>query len=115
MKKQDPSATRVSPFLRALALLLDLGLFAGLAVSLVSGIDYLTYSFLGSSGAQFNATLMSFPILLLYMLYFSSMNIKNHCQNWLTQIIMSRGKFLICRSDKIFHSVVVTFKASLIR
>ena len=72
MKKQDPSAARVSPFLRALALLLDLGLFAGLAVSLVSGIDYLTYSFLGSSGAQFNATLISFPILLLYMLYFSS-------------------------------------------
>lgn len=72
MKKQDPSATRVSPLLRALALMLDLGLFAGLAAALVSGIDYLTYSLLGSSGAQFNATLISFPVLLLYMLYFSS-------------------------------------------
>ena len=58
--------------LRTFALLLDLGLFAGLAVALVSGIDYLTYSLLGSSGAQFNATLISFPILLLYILYFSS-------------------------------------------
>lgn len=72
MKTQDPSAIRVSPMLRALALLLDLGLLAGLSVALVSGIGYVTSQILGSSGANFNASLVSFPIFVLYLLYFSS-------------------------------------------
>jgi putative lipoic acid-binding regulatory protein len=72
MKTQDPLAIRVSPMLRGLALLLDLGIFAGLSVALVYGINSLTVQLLGGSGANFNASLVSFPVLVLYILYSSS-------------------------------------------
>ena len=72
MKNQDPSALRSPLAQRMIASLLDLGLFAGLAVALISGMNFLIYKVLGSSGANFNATLTSFPLMMLYFLYFSS-------------------------------------------
>ena len=72
MKNQDPSALRVSILLRGLAFLLDLGLFAGLAIALVSAIDYAASTLLGGSGANLNASLASTPVFVMYFLYFSS-------------------------------------------
>lgn len=72
MKTQDPSALRASLIQRMIASLLDFGLFSGLAVALISGMNFLIYKVLGSSGASFNGTLISFPLMMLYFLYFSS-------------------------------------------
>ena len=72
MKTQDPSALRAAFIQRAIASLLDFGLFSGLAVALISGMNFFIYKVLGSSGANFNATLTAFPLVMLYFLYFSS-------------------------------------------
>ncbi len=52
--------------------MLDLGLFSGLGLALISGMNYFIFQVIGSSGASFNATLVSFPLVMLYFLYFSS-------------------------------------------
>lgn len=71
-KTQDPAQLRISLPLRALALFLDIGLFAGLGAALVGALDAATSAVLGGQGLSLSSSLVSLPLCLLYYFYFAT-------------------------------------------
>jgi len=77
-KTQDPAQLRISLPLRALAVFLDLGLFAGLSAALVGALDATTSALLGGQGLSLSSSLVYLPLCMLYYFYFA------------TEVIMSK-------------------------
>jgi uncharacterized RDD family membrane protein YckC/putative lipoic acid-binding regulatory protein len=71
-KTQNPAQLRISLPLRALALFLDIGLFAGLSAALVGALDAATSAVLGGKGLSLSSSLISLPLCLLYYFYFAT-------------------------------------------
>ena len=69
---QDPAQLRISLPLRALAALLDIGLFAGLGATLIGALDALVGTLLGGNGLSMTSGLVIFPLTLFYYLYFAT-------------------------------------------